>query len=208
MTDQPISFDVLHPNPLFLVISGPSGVGKDAVLKELKSRELPLHFIITATTRKARSDELEGVDYFFKTYEQFERMIADDQFIEYAQVYDDLKGIPKQQVTDAFASGMDVIIRVDVQGAAKLRSIFPEAILIMLIPHDEAEWRLRLENRRTETQESYRNRVEKAREEMKKLDLFDYVVMNAHDRLSKAVDTICAIIDAEHHRNPPRKVSL
>lgn len=208
MTEKPITFDVHHPKPLFLVVSGPSGVGKDAAIGKLKERNLPLHVIITVASRGPRPEERDGVDYYFVSREKFEKMIAENAFVEYATVYGDYKGVPREQIEKAFASGKDVIIRVDVQGARRMRTLFPEAVLIFLVPKDEEEWRLRLRNRKTETEESYRQRVETARKEMDDLPLFDYVVVNAHERLDSAVDTIVSIIEAEHHRVVHRQVDL
>jgi len=206
MDSNSVNFDVLHPNPLLVVISGPSGVGKDAILDELRARNLSLHFVVTATSRPPRPGEIEGVDYFFVSKARFEEMMAQDELLEYAVVYLEYKGIPKSQVREAIQSGKDVILRVDVQGAERLRNLYPEAVLIFIIPHDQQEWESRLKNRGTETDDSYRVRVDTARGEMDKLPMFDYVVVNAQDRLSSAVDTIVAIIEAEHHRVEPRKI--
>lgn len=208
METDSVNFDVLQPNPLMIVISGPSGVGKDAILDELRKRELPLHFVVTATSRPPRVGEIEGVDYFFVSKERFEEMMAQDELLEYAVVYEEYKGVPKSQVRQALSSGKDVILRVDVQGARRLRSLYPDAVLIFIVPHDQTEWQLRLKNRDTETAESFRLRVQTAQGEMEELNLFDYVVVNAHDRLDAAVDTIMAIIEAEHHRVEPRKINV
>ncbi|NPV56786.1 MAG: guanylate kinase [Anaerolineae bacterium] len=208
MTKKRIDFKLLEQHPLLIVISGPSGVGKDAILKELMTRELPLHFVITATSRKPRADEMNGEDYFFLSVEEFEGMIADGDFIEHALVYDQYKGIPRSQVIQAFSSGLDVILRVDVQGAVKLRELFPEALLIFVVPSNEEEWYHRLLTRKTETPEQLHLRVITAQEEIAQLGVFDYIVINAEDRLAEAVDVIIAIIEAEHHKIKPRKVSL
>jgi|UniRef100_A0A7C4PLM7 guanylate kinase len=200
-----LSFDLYHPQPLVVVISGPSGVGKDAVLKAMQARGLPYHFVVTMTSRPPRENEINGVDYFFTTREHFEELIRQNEFIEWALVYDDYKGVPKSQIRQALASGKDVILRVDVQGAATFRKLCPEAVLIFLIPQDEAEWMERLKNRKTETPESLKLRLETARAELERLNEFDYVVVNANDRLDEAVDTIVDIINAEHHRVHPRR---
>src|SRR5512134_2640467 len=109
-------FNLHHPQPLLIVISGPSGVGKDTVMLRMQERGMPFHFVITATTRARRENEEHGVDYFFVSKEEFARMIEQDELIEYAIVYSDYKGIPKQQVRQALASGQDVVMRLDVQG--------------------------------------------------------------------------------------------
>jgi guanylate kinase len=206
--EQKISFDVLHPQPLLVVISGPSGVGKDAVLHSLQKLRLPFHFVITATDRAPREDEVHGVNYFFVSTEEFEQMIAQDELIEYAVVYDQYKGVPKQQVRQALASGKDVIMRLDVQGAAYVRQLCPEAILIFLVPANQSEWYQRLEERRSETPESLKLRVATAKQELERIPEFDYVVINAQDKLEQAADQIVAIIEAEHLRVDPRKITL
>lgn len=208
MSDETLSFDLFHPQPLLVVISGPSGVGKDAVLKALQQRGLVLHYVVTMTSRAPRNGEKEGVDYFFVSRERFEALIEQDEFIEYANVYNDYKGIPKSQIRQALASQRDVILRVDVQGAKTLRNLCPDAVLIFLIPSNEKEWLERLRSRKSETAESLALRLDTAKKELENLGEFDYVVVNAQDRLEDTVDTIEAIIRAEHHRVEPRKVSL
>jgi len=201
---------LIHPprSPLLIVISGPSGVGKDTVLQRMKERGLPFHFVVTATTRPRRADEVHGKDYFFVAKEKFARMIEQEELIEYAIVYNDYKGIPKQQVREALASGKDVVMRVDVQGAETIRSLCPEALLIFLSPATEEELVGRLSRRQTETPEGLKLRIATARQELRRLDLFDYFVVNADQKLDAAVDTIVAIIEAEHHRTRPRRVTL
>jgi guanylate kinase len=193
---------------LLIVISGPSGVGKDSVIDRMKERGLPFHFVVTTTSRAQRPDEVEGEDYYFVTREEFEGMIDRDELFEYAQVYKDYKGIPKERIREAMASGHDVMMRLDVQGAETVRSRSPQAVLIFLSTRDEQELIQRLRRRRTESEESLKIRVETARHEYEKIDLFDYYVINAEGKLDEAVDTILAIIKAEHHRTHPREVDL
>lgn len=208
MQKQSVSFDLLQREPLLLVISGPSGVGKDATLQALKKRDLPLHYVITATTRLPRSGEVDGKDYFFYEKEEFEKMIEDGELLEHAIVYEDYKGIPKQQIRQAMASGLDVILRVDVQGAAKLRELCPDAVLIFLLPSSVEEWHDRLNHRRSETAQSMKIRLETIQRELEYLSMFDYMVVNEHNKLEEAVDTIVEIINVEHHRTVPRKITL
>lgn len=201
-----------HPSqnyePLLVVISGPSGVGKDSVIKAMKERDLPFYFVVTATTRPQRENEVHGVDYFFVSTEAFNDMIENDQLLEYATVYEEYKGVPKEQVHQALASGQDVIMRIDVQGAATIRKIAPQACLIFLTAQNEAELIERLKKRKTESPEGMFKRIETAREELQRVNEFDYVVLNRDCHLNEAVDTILAIIRAEHHRTSPQKVTL
>lgn len=201
-------FDVHHPQPLLIVISGPSGAGKDTVMQRMKERGLPFHFVVTATTRPKRANEVHGKDYWFVSKEEFARMINEDELIEHAIVYGDYKGIPKQQVREALASGKDVIMRIDVQGAETVRRMAPEALMIFITTDSEEELIRRLETRKTETVDSLAIRIATARKELKRVDAFDYVVVNHEFQLDETVDIIRAIIDAEHHRVNPRKVTL
>jgi len=201
-------FVPLSPEPLLIVISGPSGVGKDSVLDEMKSRDLPFHFVITATTREPRPSEEHGVDYFFVSDDEFARMIENDELLEYAIVYKDYKGIPKDQVRQALASGEHVVMRVDVQGADTVRELAADALLIFLTTETEEELESRLRSRKTETKDSLNLRIATARQELKKIDIFDYVVINREGKLPETVDIIEAIINAEQHRVHQRKVSL
>ena len=208
MQKTTIDFDIHKKEPLLIVISGPSGVGKDTVVRALLKSDPLLHFVITTNTRAPRQGEKEGVDYFFVSKEKFEDMIAKDELIEWAHVYDDYKGVPKSQVSNAFASGMDVLMRLDVQGAEKMRALFPDAILIFLLPPDEQEWRRRLKKRNHSLDNDFELRIKTAQEELEKIGIFDYFVVNKEGKLKEAVDTIQKIIDAEHQRVHHRKISL
>ena len=201
-------FTLYTPQPLLIVISGPSGAGKDTVMQRMQERGLPFHFVVTATTRHKRTGELHGRDYLFVSNEEFARMIDEDELIEHAIVYGDYKGIPKQQVREALVSGKDVIMRLDVQGAETVRKMAPEALMIFITTQNEDELVHRLETRKTETADSLAIRIATARKELKRLEAFDYVIVNRDFQLDKTVDTIRAIIDAEHHRVKPRKVTL
>jgi len=194
--------------PLLIVISGPSGVGKDAVLRRMKERGLPFHFVVTATTRPRRAGEVEGQDYLFVSQAEFEDLVRRGEMLEHALVYNDYKGIPRPQVARALASGRDVVLRVDVQGAGTLRRLAPEALLIFLLPASEAELERRLRARRTESADDLALRLRTAQQELERLDLFDYAVVNREYGLDQTVDTILAIVEAEHHRARPRQVRL
>lgn len=197
-----------QPQPLLIVISGPSGVGKDTVVSRMQDRGIPFHFVVTATSRPPRPGEVHGEDYFFVSEEAFETMIAEDELLEHAVVYGQYKGVPKQQVREAMASGKDVVMRLDVQGAATVQEIAPEAVLIFLSASSEAELFDRLRRRKMDTEEQVRRRMEAAREEMRRLPIFDYVVINHEDHVDRAVDDILRIITAEHLRVLPRRVTL
>jgi guanylate kinase len=201
-------FNIHYPQPLLIVISGPSGAGKDTVMQRMKERGLPFHFVVTATTRPKRANEVHGRDYWFVSKEEFARMINEDELIEHAIVYGDYKGIPKQQVREALGTGMDVIMRIDVQGAETVHKMAPDALMIFLTTDNEEELVHRLETRKTETVDSLAIRIATARKELKRVDAFDYVIVNHDFRLDETVDVIRAIIDAEHHRVKPRKVNL
>jgi guanylate kinase len=205
---EPIASNPYHREPLLIVISGPSGVGKDTVIQRMKERQLPFHFVVTATTRPPRGGEKNGVDYFFVSHDEFAEMIERDELLEYAIVYNDYKGIPKQQVRQALESGQDVVMRIDVQGAATIHELCPDALLLFLTTRDEEEMVNRLKARKSETPEGIKLRTATARQEMKRLDEFDYVVVNRELQLDDTVDTILAIIHSEHHRVNPRKVTL
>lgn len=201
-------FELPHPSPLLIVISGPSGVGKDTVLQLMKERGLPFDFVVTVTTRPPRENEIHGKDYWFVSKEEFARMIEADQLIEYAFVYGDYKGIPRRDVSKALASGKDVVLRIDVQGAETIRKLAPDALLIFLTTGSEEELVRRLETRKTETMEELKLRIATARKELQRLEAFDYVIINHEFRLDETVNSIRAIIDAEHLRVKPRRVEL
>jgi guanylate kinase len=207
MTDQ-TDFFSLQPVPLLIVISGPSGVGKDSVLHSMKGRGQQFHFVITVTTRPPRPDETNGVDYFFISPERYAEMLKNGEFLEHANVYEDCYGIPKRQIAEAFASGKDVVFRVDVQGAATIRRLCPEAMLIFLMPRTKAELFNRMQARRTESPESLELRKATAIREIGQVGEFDYVVVNADGQLDETVDDILAIIRSEHRRVHPRKAVL
>jgi len=196
------------PTPLVVVISGPSGAGKDAVIKRMKQMGVPFHFVVTATTRPPRPGEVHGRDYFFVSLEEFAEMIEKGELLEYAVVYGDYKGIPKQQVHDALASGKDVILRVDVQGAATIRRIMPEAVFIFLTAESEEELVRRLVERKSEPPEKLKIRIATARQEMKRIDEFDYAVVNRDGALDETVRQILCIITAEKCRVKRRMIQL
>jgi len=196
------------PHPLLAVISGPSGVGKDAVLDRMRELGYPFHFVVTATTRAPRPDELHGEDYFFVPVDEFQRMIDEDELIEHAMVYGQHKGVPKAQVRQALVSGHDVLMRVDVQGAATVRRRVPESITVFLIAASEDELIKRLTARGTDSPRMLERRISILRDEMERIDEFDYVVVNREGQLDEAVRQIVTIMQAEKCRTDWRPVRL
>ncbi len=202
------SFELPQKNPLLIVISGPSGVGKDSIVQRMIERKFPFHFVVTATTREKRANETHGKDYFFVSKEEFARMIDEDELIEYAIVYGDYKGIPKAQVREALASGKDVVMRLDVQGAESVRKLSPEALLIFITCESEEELEHRLRERKTESADSLALRIATARKELQRIDDFDYVIVNRDFHLDDTVEKVRAIIASEHLKVHHRKVNL
>jgi guanylate kinase len=195
-------------SPLLIVISGPSGVGKDSVVTQMQRRQPSFHFVVTATSRPPRPDEVHGVDYFFVSEAEFQEMIRQDELLEHAMVYGQYKGIPKQQVRNALDSGKDVVMRLDVQGAATVRRMAPDAVLIFLSAASDEELYERLQRRQTESEEQLLHRMGLAREEMRRIGEFDYVVINRECALDETVDQVLRIVSAEHCRVQQRHVTL
>jgi guanylate kinase len=207
-TSREYDFNLYQPEPLLIVISGPSGVGKDSVVQLLITRNQDFHFVVTATSRLPREGETHGVDYFFFTREKFEDLIAQNELLEYAKVYEDYKGVPKEQVRQAMDSGKDVVMRLDVQGAATIRKMCPEALLIFISTETEDILINRLIGRGSDSPEQIEVRVNKIKAELIQAKKFDYVILNRDQRLPETVETIEAIIQTEHHRIDHRKVTL
>lgn len=193
---------------MLVVLSGPSGVGKDAALAELKKLERPWHFAVTATTRPPRQGERNGVDYIFVDAPAFQKMQERDELLECAQVYGRWYGVPRSQVRQGLRAGQDVILKVDVQGAATIRRKVPEAVFIFMLPASIEELKKRLSQRKTETPAELEIRLNTAREEMAQVRWFDYRVINRDDCLHQAVAEIDAIISAEKCRVVPRMAQL
>jgi guanylate kinase len=185
------------PRPVLVVLSGPSGVGKDVTIQAMQQRASHLHFVVTATTRPRRHNEEDGVDYHFISMNEFAEMIEKGELLEYAIVYGDYKGIPKKHVRSALASGKDVIMRIDVQGADTIRKLIPNAVTIFLTAESEGELVRRLHERKTEAEDKLRMRVATARQELKRIVDFDYVVVNRESRLEETVKNVLSIIAAE-----------
>jgi len=194
--------------PLLIVISGPSGVGKDAVIARLQEVRREMHFVVTATTREKRVGEVDGKDYIFMDKPKFEELIERNELLEHALVYGDYKGIPKQQVRKALGKGTDVVLRLDVQGAATIRKLIPESLSIFLVAENERALVRRLLARKTEPLDSALVRVETARKETQRIGEFDYVVENPSGKLEETVQKICSIIEAEKLRMNKKRIKI
>ena len=186
--------------PLLVVISGPSGVGKDAVLERMKSSDVTYHFAVTATARPMRDNEVDGVDYLFVSRDEFQGMIRNDELLEWAEVYGNFYGVPKSQVRDALARGQDVILKIDVQGGENIRRLVPDALYVFLAPPDMAELERRLTQRRTESPETLSVRLQTAAKEMEEAGKYDHIVVNRTGRMDEAVEEINSIISQERTR--------
>ena len=197
MSESPFERDV---NPLLVVISGPSAAGKDSVIRRMQELGHAFRFLVTATTRPKRDSETEGVDYHFLSESEFQRMIDEGEFLEYAVVYGQYKGVPKAQAREALAAGQDVVMRVDVQGAATVRRLVPQAVLVFLLTPSEEELVERLRRRGTESLEELDLRIDMLREEVARSKEFDYIVVNPNGKLDEAVEQIVSIVQAEKCR--------
>lgn len=193
---------------MLIIISGPSGVGKDAILARMKELGRPLHYTVTVTTRPRREGEADGLDYHFISQAKFQQMVENNELLEWAQVYGNLYGVPKQEVQQALANGLDVIVKVDVQGAATIKSLLPNALFIFVAPPSMEKLEERLKQRKSESAAELRLRIETAHQEMKSLPLFDYIVVNQQGQIDMVVAQIEAIITAEKCRLNPRAVEL
>jgi guanylate kinase len=198
----------LQSSPLLVVLSGPSGTGKDAILSQLKESGYPARFITTVTTRPQRAREKDSVDYSFVSAKRFQEMLESNQFLEHAQVYGNRYGVPKAPVREALEGGQDVILKVDTQGAATIKKLVPQAVFIFVVPPSMEELSQRLKGRRTESDFDCDLRLKTAAEEMEQLPFFDYVVVSQQDKIELAVLAIEAIVIAEKHRVTPRQISL
>ncbi|WP_442870386.1 guanylate kinase [Aneurinibacillus sp. Ricciae_BoGa-3] len=181
---------------LLLVLSGPSGVGKGTVCSALRPFMKDLVYSVSATTRTPRAGEKEGVNYFFKSHKEFERMIQQDELLEWAEYVGNFYGTPRKFVEDTLNAGKDVILEIEVQGALQVKEKFPEGIFIFLAPPDLKELRTRITGRGTESEETIHRRMQMAKAELDLMEHYNYVVVN--DEVHKACDRIQAILVAEH----------
>jgi len=196
------------PRKLLVVLTGPSGVGKDAVLNRMKEAGSPLYFVTTMTTRTPRLDERNDIEYHFVSMERFQEMIDSGGLLEWARVYDNWYGVPREAVKAALDKGQDVMVKVDVQGASAIKRLLPQAVVIFLLPATIEDLRIRLKGRNTEQSREMALRLEKAEKEIKLLYLFDYVVVNRGDEIDRTVSALNAIITAEKFRLVPLEITL
>jgi len=196
------------PQPLLVVLSGLSGAGKDAVLAGLRLSDLPLHISVSATTRSRRAGEKDGFDYHFVTSDRFQELIDRGELLEWANVYGNYYGIPKEPVQQALKSGKDVVVKIDVQGAATIKKLMPGAVFIFMVTPYMEELEKRLKQRRTETSDTLEVRLKTAGEELRQLPMFDYVVVNRPGEINQAVADIVAIIKAEKCRIARRELAV
>lgn len=187
---------MLEEKGILFVLSGPSGVGKGTVRKRLFECVTDLKYSISMTTRAKRPGEVDGVDYYFKTKEEFQQLIENNQLLEYAKYVDNYYGTPKDYVVETLANGQDVFLEIEVQGALQVQQNFPEGVFIFLSPPSLEELKNRIVNRGTETEQLIEHRLEQAKKEIKMMEAYDYIVVN--DDVDRAVKKIQSIIDSEH----------
>ncbi len=183
---------------VLIVFSGPSGVGKDTVLKELVKRNEDMRVSISMTTREPRGKEVDGVDYYFVSREYFEKKVSEGKMLEYAEYNGNYYGTPKAPVDEMLSSGISVILEIEVQGAAKIRALYPDAVSVFLFPPTLATLEKRLRNRGTEDEETVNHRLFIAEQEIRRAGEFEFGVIN--DELEKAVDELEMIIKTEKLR--------
>ncbi len=197
-----------EPRPVVMILSGPSGVGKDSALDALEQLGVTFHRVVTATTRPPRPGEVDGVDYHFVSMTRFAEMIENDELLEYAIVYGDYKGVPKSEIIEPLKQGIDVVMRVDVQGAETMAQKLPGAITVFLTTSSEEELIRRLRERKTDSDEQIAIRIAYARKELEKLPNFQYAVVNRHDRLEETARVLWAILTATRARTDYKRVEL
>jgi guanylate kinase len=194
--------------PRVFVISGPSGVGKDAVIEHMRQIHPDFHYVVTATTRPRRPGEIDGVHYYFMSEEEFTSQLEQNEFLEAAQVYGNWYGVPKGRIRAALQAGKSAVVKVDVQGAATIRDMIPESVLIFLVPPSMSELLHRLKTRKTDDPDVLMKRLSTATRELAAARSFEYVIFNESDRLEETVRQISAVIEAESSRVEQQEITL
>ncbi|WP_066194039.1 MULTISPECIES: guanylate kinase [Gracilibacillus] len=187
---------MIEEKGILFILSGPSGVGKGTVRKALFEQDTNLKYSISMTTRAMRENEREGIDYFYRTQQQFEEMIEQGKMLEYAKYVGNYYGTPRQYVENTIEKGHDVFLEIEVQGAMQVKQNFPQGVFIFLIPPSLEELKNRIVDRGTETEDLITDRLDEARKEIEMMDYYDYVVVN--DNVDTAVKKVQAIVQSEH----------
>lgn len=183
---------------LLLVISGPSGAGKGTICKDLVKKNSSINLSVSATTRSPREGEVEGVNYFFKTKDEFLKMVDEGGFLEYASIYDNYYGTPKEAILSKINAGEDVILEIEMQGAMQVKKAFPEAVLVFIVPPSLKELKARIVGRGTETKEQIDKRMSSSLDEIRLLENYSYFVVN--NTVEDSVEKVESIIEAEKSR--------
>lgn len=189
---------MINKKGLLLVISGPSGTGKGTICKKYLEKNENVKLSVSATTRKPREGEVEGVSYYYKTKQDFEDMINNNEFLEYASIYDNYYGTPKKTIFDELEKGNDVILEIEMQGAMQVKKAYPEAVCIFILPPSLLELKNRIVGRGTETPEQIEKRFNSAYDEIKKLGDYDYFIFN--NVVEKSVEEIHGIVYSEKNK--------
>ena len=187
---------------ILFVVSAPAGCGKDTILEKALVKEINLCYSVSATTRAMRAGETEGISYYFKTREEFEKMIADGDLLEHTEYCGNYYGTPKQTVLETLELGQNVVLKIEIEGAENVKKLMPEAVLVFILPPSMQELNRRLHKRGTEDEETIAKRLKQAEKEISFAENYDYVIVN--DDLDKAVQDLVSIVDAESlktHRN-------
>ncbi|HNT30342.1 MAG TPA: guanylate kinase [bacterium] len=212
MSELKNAWDVIKNNVceegLLIVLSGPGGAGKDTLVRILRKTYINLHYVVTVTTRPKRTDEIDWEHYHFVDDAEFDRMIAGDEFLEWVRFFDYRYGTPKEQVRSALSHGKDVVLKIETQGARKLKELVPHAVFVFLATGTEAELEQRLRQRGDLSPERQKKRLVIAAEEMACLPDYDYVIINANDTAFLAAEKLKYIIEAEHLRIGRKAITL
>lgn len=188
----------MKPQGVLLVLSGPSGAGKGTICHKLREKRNDLSYSVSATTRAPRKGEIDGKDYFFITIDRFKEMIANDEMLEYAEIYGNYYGTPKPYVMNILDQGKDVVLEIDPQGALQIKKHFPDAVFVFIVPPSLDELTKRIYNRGTDSEEVIKRRLSAATSELEYASKYDYIIVN--DEVEKATNKVSNIIDAERNR--------